>query len=263
VRVHPYFDTPRPQLFGHRGASGEAPENTRVSFERALAQGVPYLEMDCHATADGEIVIHHDDTLDRTSDASGPIRARTFAELERVDAGYGFSPDGGRTHPFRGRGVRVPRLVEVLTAFPEARINLEVKQAEPPIAEEVVRLIHRAKAEQRVLLAAEDEAILAELRALDPATALGSSLEDVVAFVRAGAEGRLREFRPRGHALQVPSHALGQALVTRDFVARAHDRGLFVHVWTINEPDEMRELLALGVDGLMSDFPARLVEVTR
>jgi glycerophosphoryl diester phosphodiesterase len=259
VRVHSYFDSPRPHLFGHRGASGEAPENTLPAFERAVAQGVPYLEMDCHATADGEIVIHHDDGLERTTDAEGPIRARSFAELEKVDAGHRFSPDGGSSFPFRGRGVRVPRLVEVLRAFPTARVNLEVKQAEPPIAEEVVRLVRRERAEHRLLLAAEEEPILAKLRALSPATALGSSLADVVEFVRAGAEGRLSSFQPRGHALQVPSHALGQALVTREFVERAHDRGLLVHVWTINDPAEMRHLLSLGVDGLMSDFPARLV----
>ena len=263
MRVHSYFDTPRPQLFGHRGASGEAPENTHAAFERALAQGVPYLEMDCHATADGEIVIHHDDTLERTTDADGPIRERRFAELERIDAGHRFTPDGGRTFPFRGSGVRVPRLVEVLAAYPNARVNLEVKQAEPPIAEEVVRLVRRAGAERRVLLAAEDEAILAKLRALDPGTALGSSLADVVEFVQAGAQDRLDSFAPRGHALQVPTHALGRPLVTREFVAAAHARGLVVHVWTINESDEMRRLLALGVDGLMSDFPARLVAAAR
>lgn len=263
MRVHPYFDTPRPQLFGHRGASGEAPENTRVAFERALAHGVRYLEMDCHATADGEIVIHHDDTLERMTDAVGPIRERAFAELERVDAGHRFTADGGRTFPFRGTGVRVPRLAEVLAAFPGALINLEVKQADPPIAEEVVRIVRRARAERRLLLAAEDDAVLAKLRALDAGTALGSSLQDVVEFVRAGAEGRLESFEPRGHALQVPTHALGRPLVTREFVASAHARGLVVHVWTINEADEMRRLLALGVDGLMSDFPGRLVAAAR
>jgi len=263
VRVHSYFDIPPPQLFGHRGASGEAPENTRVAFERALAQGVPYLEMDCHATADGEIVIHHDATLERTTDALGPLCALRFAELEKVDAGFRFTPDGGRTFPFRGSGVRVPRLAEVLAAFPAARVNLEVKQADPPIADEVVRVIRRARAGARVLLAAEDESVLAKLRALDAGTALGSSLADVVEFVRAGAENRIESFAPRGHALQVPTHALGRPLVTAHFVAAAHARGLVVHVWTINEPDEMRRLLALGVDGLMSDFPARLVATAR
>jgi len=259
VGVHPYFDIPRPHLFGHRGASGEAPENTRIAFERALAQGVVYLEMDCHASADGEIVIHHDDTLERTTEAAGPLRALSFAELEKLDAGHAFSPDDGRSFPFRGQGVRIPRLAEVLAALPHARINLELKQADPPIAEEVVRLIRRAGAERRVLLAAEDDATLARVRGLDPGTALGSSLADVVEFVRAGAEGRLDRLAPRGHALQVPPAALGRPLVTREFVAAAHAHALAVHVWTINDPAEMRRLLALGVDGVMSDFPARLV----
>jgi glycerophosphoryl diester phosphodiesterase len=159
--------------------------------------------------------------------------------------------------------VRIPRLSEVLATYSSVRLNLEVKQAEPAIAEEVVRAIQRAGAQRRVLLAAEEEAILAELRALDPGTALGSSLADVVEFVRAGAEGQLDGFRPRGHALQVPTHALGRPLVTDEFVAAAHARDLFVHVWTINEPSEMRRLLALGVDGLMSDFPALLQATAR
>jgi glycerophosphoryl diester phosphodiesterase len=263
VLVHPYFDIPRPHLFAHRGASGEAPENTRVAFERAVESGIRYLEMDCHATADGELVVLHDADLARTTDADGPVRERRFAELERIDAGHRFSPDGGKSFPFRGRGVRIPRLVEILAAFPEARLNLEVKQDEPPIAEEVVRAVRRAGAERRVLLAAEEEPVLAKLRALDPGTALGSSLEDVVEFVRAGAEGRMASHRPRGHALQIPPVALGQPLVTPELLAGARHHGVFVHVWTINEPAEMRRLLALGCDGVMSDFPARLIAAAR
>lgn len=261
--MHLYFDIPRPHLFAHRGASGEAPENTRVAFERALGYGIRYLEMDCHATADGELVILHDADLARTTDVDGPVRERRFAELERIDAGYRFTPDGGRSFPFRGRGVRIPRLAEILAAFPDARVNLEVKQDDPPIAEEVVRAVRRAGAERRVLLAAEDEAVLAKLRALDPGTALGSSLEDVVEFVRAGAEGRLASHRPRGHALQIPPEALGRPLVTPELLAAARRLGVFVHVWTINEPREIRRLLALGVDGVMSDFPDRLIAAAR
>jgi glycerophosphoryl diester phosphodiesterase len=257
--VHPYFDLESPQLFGHRGASGEAPENTRVSFERALAQGVRYLELDCHATSDGEIVVLHDADLARTTDAEGPVRARRFAELERIDAGHRFSPDGGRTFPYRGQGVRIPRFADWLAAFPEARFNLEVKQHEPSIAAEVVGLVKRARAESRVLLAGEHEPILAGLRELDAGTALGSSVEDVVQFAMAVKEDRLGSFRPRGHALQIPPEAFGKPVVTTEVVEAAHRVGPYVHDWTINEPAEMRRLAALGVDGIMSDFPARLV----
>jgi len=260
--MHPYFDIARPHLFGHRGASAEAPENTLVAFTRALAHGVPYLELDCHATRDGEIVVLHDAELARTTDSHGLVSELSYAELQGLDAGYRFTRDG-HTFPFRGKGIRVPRFSEVLSAFPDTRLNLEVKQAKPPIAEQVVRLIRRANASARVLLAAAEEPILAEIVKLDPGTALGSSTVDVIAFVKAAAESRLERFVPRGHALQIPPDAFGRPLVTPELVSAAHALGLFVHVWTINEADEMRRLLALGVDGLMSDDPALLVATAR
>lgn len=260
--MHPYFDRPTPHLFGHRGASGELPENTLPAFARALEHGVPYLEMDCHATRDGEIVVLHDAELERTTNGEGVVSEYSYVELERLDAGHRFSLDG-REFPFRGAGIRVPRLAEVLAAYPEAHINLEVKQADPPIAEEVVRLVRRARAERRLLLAGADEPVLARLRALDPGTALGSSTADVIEFVQASVGGGLATFAPRGHALQIPPDAFGRPLVTRELVDAAHVLGLFVHVWTINESDEMQRLLALGVDGLMSDFPGRLVATAR
>jgi glycerophosphoryl diester phosphodiesterase len=155
--------------------------------------------------------------------------------------------------------VRVPRFADVLKEFPGTRLNLEVKQADPDIAEQVVRMIREANASRRVLLAAAEEPILAKLVALDPGTALGSSTADVIEFVKAAAERRLESFAPRGHALQIPPDAFGRPLVTRELVEAAHALGLFVHVWTINEANEMRRLHELGVDGVMSDDPRLLV----
>jgi glycerophosphoryl diester phosphodiesterase len=256
--MHPYFDIRRPHLFAHRGASAEAPENTLPAFTRAVEHGVRYLELDCHATRDGEVVVLHDAELERTTDGEGPVSQHTFAELERLDAGYRFTRDGQR-FPFRGTGVRIPRFAEILKSFPEARLNLEVKQAEPAIAAQVVRMLRETNASRRVLLAAAEEPILAEIAALDPGTALGSSTVDVIEFVKAAAEGRLASFKPRGHALQIPPHAFGRPLVTRELVEAAHALGLFVHVWTINDAVEMRRLAALGVDGVMSDDPRLLL----
>jgi glycerophosphoryl diester phosphodiesterase len=259
--VHPYFDLPTPHLFGHRGASGEAPENTVLAFERASEAGVPYLEMDCHATRDGEIVILHDETVDRTTEGSGPVRELRFAEVERLDAGYRFSADGGRTFPYRGRGIRIPRLPSILERFPQARINLEVKSGEPGVAEEVVRVIRRGHAERRMLLASEDDGTLEAIRKLEPGTAIGSSRGDVLAFYQALREGKLAHHEPRGQALQIPPSFMGQDLVTREALDAAHGVGLYVHVWTVNERAEMVRLLERGVDGLMSDHPALLVRV--
>jgi glycerophosphoryl diester phosphodiesterase len=261
--VHPYFLAPTPHLFGHRGASGECPENTLLAFERAAAHGVPFLETDCHATLDGELVLLHDADVERTTNESGPIRERTWAEVQKLDAGYRFSPDAGESFPFRGRGVRVPRLAEVLEAFPEHRINLEIKQSDPPIADEVIALLRRARALDRVLLAAEQDSVMDEVCKRDAGTAIGSSLSDAVAFFQALAENRLDSFEPRGHALQIPPEFMGDPLVTPESVAGVHRVGLVMHIWTVNEPAEMRRLLDLGVDGLMSDFPGRLIEVAR
>jgi glycerophosphoryl diester phosphodiesterase len=261
--MHPYLDRPRPHLFAHRGASGEAPENTMPAFERALEYGIHYLEMDCHATSDGEIVICHDELLDRMTDASGPVRTRSLAELQKLDAGYGFTPDGGESFPFRGKGVRIPRLVDVFASFPEAHINLEIKQADPPIAAEVLRLIRSAGASERVLLAAGEDEIMAEIRALGPGTATGSSLGETAAFFRAIRAQELGAFEPAGDALQIPPNFGTDPLVTGESVAAARQVGLAMHIWTINDPAEVRRLLAAGVDGVMSDFPGRLLEAAR
>ncbi len=261
--MHPYLDLPRPHLFAHRGASGEFPENTLPAFERATELGTRFLEMDCHATSDGEIVICHDAELDRMTDASGPVRARSFAELQRVDAGHGFTPDEGESYPFRGKGVRIPRLAEVLSSFPDARINLEIKQADPPIAAEVLRLIHDARATERVLLAAAEDEIMTQIRQLEPRTATGSSIGDSAAFFRAIQARELDSFSPAGDALQIPSSFGADPLVTEESVAAARRVGLAMHIWTVNDPDEMRSLLAAGVDGVMSDFPGRLLDVAR
>ena len=257
---HPYFDLPRPVPIGHRGAAGEAPENTLPSFERAVAQGAQILESDVHLSRDGVVVIHHDDELGRTSDGRGPLAARSWAELRALDAGWCFSPDGGRSFPFRGRGVRIPSLAEALEAFPDMRFNLEIKAATPGLVERTLELV--ADRAERTLLAAADDAIMASLREHLKRTgvpvAVGASAGDVVRFVRSAIDGTPPP--PGPMALQVPPDFGGRPVVTPRFLAHAHAHGLHVHVWTINEPAEIERLLELGVDGVMSDFPARVVE---
>jgi glycerophosphoryl diester phosphodiesterase len=257
---HPYFAVPRPIVFGHRGASGEAPENTLVAFERALSQGAAILETDVHVTRDGEPVIAHDPDVSRMTDGQGVIAALSLAELQTLDAGYRFSPDGGQSYPYRGQGIRVPTLREVFDALPEVRLNLEVKQNDSRLIEGVVRAVGDCKrADLTLLAAAEDDTLAAvrrELRAQGVETAVGASVGDVLGFVRAAlGEG---EPPPEPMALQVPPSFGGQPLVTPKLVAFAHRHEVQVHVWTVNDEEEMERLLDLGVDGVMSDFPGRL-----
>jgi glycerophosphoryl diester phosphodiesterase len=215
-----------------------------------------------HGTADGAVVVLHDETLDRTTDGSGPVRARTLAEVERLDAGHWFTaPDG--SFPFRGRGVRIPTLTRLLEAFPDVPLNIEVKQAEPPLVDAVLATLDRHRARGRTLLAAEDGGVMTHIRVAAPDVLSSASADEVADFVYRLRDGRLADWQPRARALQVPAAFGDIEIVTRESVAAAHVRGLEVHVWTVNDESEMHRLLDLGVDGLMSDFPARAFAVLR
>jgi glycerophosphoryl diester phosphodiesterase len=260
---HPYFDLPTPIVIGHRGASGELPENTLPSFERALDQGAAMLETDVHLSRDGEVVLAHDPRVDRTTDGSGAIEEHTLAELQRLDAGYRFSADRGASFLQRGRGIRIPTLNEVFGEFPGIRFNIEIKRNSPALIDATVRIVAEARREATTLLAAEADDTMAALRARLAETglrpAMGAAVGDVVGFVRAATEGGTPP--PEPMALQIPPSFAGNPLVTAEFVEFAHRHGVQVHVWTINEEEEMHRLLELGVDGVMSDFPGLLRKV--
>ena len=255
-----YFAGPTPRVFGHRGAAGLAPENTLPSFALGLALGADMLELDVHASRDGVIVVFHDPTLERTTNGTGAVRERSQYELQQLDAGYHYTRDG-HDYPYRGQGLRIPTLEAVLKDFPLTYCNIEVKQANPPIVAQVVEVIQRLDAQHRVLLAAEDDAIMQEIHHLAGDIATSFSATEVADFIARVQTGNWAGYRPSGQALQIPPRFNDIELVTKESVAAAHHRGLEVHVWTINDADEMKRLLALGVDGIISDVPglARVV----
>jgi glycerophosphoryl diester phosphodiesterase len=260
---HPYFDVPAPAVIGHRGCAGEVPENTLASFQRGLEAGASILESDVHLTRDGVSVLIHDDDVARVTEASGRVAELTLAEIQKLDAGHRFSPDAGASHPFRGRGLRIPTLREAFETFPEARFNLELKQDLPGLVEDVVSLVGGLGRAERTLLTAERAPLMARIHSLLDArvvrAARGASAEDVLGFVRCALDGSVPD--PGPMALQVPAEFRGRPLVTEPLVRHAHTHGIALHVWTVNQPDEMTRLLDLGVDGLVTDFPARMCEV--
>jgi glycerophosphoryl diester phosphodiesterase len=259
---HPYFDVPHPVVIGHRGAAGERPENTLESFRHALATGAQILESDVHATRDGVVVMCHDDVVDRTTDGRGRLGELTLAEIQALDAGHRFSPDGGRSHPWRARGLVIPSLREAFEAFPEARFNLELKERQPGLVAGTFALVRAFDRADRTLLTAAADDLMADLRAQARTAgipvALGAATGDVAGFVRAVAHGTPP---PPAMALQIPAEFAGRPLVTPELVKAAHAHGVEVHVWTVNEPGEMRRLLDLGVDGLVTDHPGRMAEL--
>ncbi len=248
------FPGATPRVFGHRGAAGLAPENTLVSFRRAAADGADVLELDVHATRDGEIVVLHDPTLDRTTDGTGPVSMVPWDEVARLDAGFRFTPDGGRTHPFRARGVRVPRLAELLRELPDMPVNIEIKQEAPAIVDDVVALLRAAGT--RVVLAAEHDVIMQAIRTAAPEIPTSLAAGEVAAFINALGAGE-RPVLPAGAvALQIPPRYGTVELITPATITAAHALGAEIHAWTIDEEDEMRALLAIGCDGIISDVPA-------
>jgi len=258
-----YFSPARPRVFGHRGAAGVAPENTVPSFALAVALGATYLELDVHGTRDGEIVVLHDPLLDRTTDATGPVSALPWTAVAKLDAGHQFTHDG-RTFPFRGQGVRVPRLAEVLGEFPTQPLNIEIKQADPPLVDAVLALLRQAGRLDDVVLAAEHDDIMRAIRAAAGDTvATGMSVVDVLTFFDRVQREDWNAYTAPGRALQIPPRYGDRELVTAATVAAAHRVGLEVHVWTINDATEIDRLLDLGIDGIMSDLPGLAAEAVR
>ncbi|HYC56813.1 MAG TPA: glycerophosphodiester phosphodiesterase [Candidatus Binatia bacterium] len=256
----PFLEGPRPRLFAHRGSSGTMPENTLESFIAGIEAGADRIELDVHATSDGHVIVLHDEHLGRTTNGTCLVREITLQQLKQLDAGHTFSTDG-TSFPYRGKGITVPTLDEVLQALPQVPVNIEIKQLKPAIQEAVIDVLDRNHARDRVMLAGVDQRVLERVRSLAPDIATSFSAMEVASFISLVQSEALDNYDPPGRALQVPSSYEGTEIVSPGFVDAAHELGLEVHVWTVNEEREMERLLDLGVDGLMSDFPARAREV--
>ena len=233
-----------------------------VSFEQAVRAGAIYLELDVHMSRDGEIVVSHDEGLTRTCGREALIREMNWAEIQDGDAGYMLTFDGGVTFPFRTRSIKIPRLSEVLGAFGEVNYLIEIKQTEPSLVPQLLATLNASGLHRRVLIASEFDQPINVVRSLAPQIPTNFPYGEVAEFLQAIA-GNRPGYEPRGAALQIPPEYQGWQLVTSESVEFAHRSGVEVHVWTVNEESEMNRLLGCGVDGLISDFPARALAVAR
>ena len=232
----------------HRGASGRAPENTHASFAAALELGAEAIELDCQLSADGELVVIHDETLERTTDGRGPVGDRTWAELARLDAGAWFDAAYA--------GERIPRLADVVAQVRDrALLNVEIKSERDvgAIERKLVDLVAREDAAEWVVFSSFHWDALRNVRAAAPWARLGVLCD----------EDPRRGGVALGRALRAEAVIPGRRWVDARVVEEAHAHGLDVWVWTVNEPGEMRRLLALGVDAIFSDWPERLADLAR
>ncbi len=263
-RRNPSFFDKQFMVFAHRGGGGLYPENTILAFEKAREMGVDVLEIDVHPTKDGKIVVIHDDTVDRTTNGKGRVMELTYKEIEELDAAYSFSKDNGKTFPFRGKGIKIPLLSEVLEKFNDMRISIEIKETDGNTEEKVLELVKRYGMEDKVIIASEDYEILKKVRELDPKIATSMSEKEIRSFYIAFVTFiPLNLYKPKGDALMIPPQAEGVILAKKSFINAAHNKGLRVIVWTINDKERMRNLIKLGVDGIITDYPNRLIEVLK
>jgi len=253
---HPYL-AGAPLLFAHRGGALLAPENTLEAFTRAVERwGADVLEMDVRVTRDDELVVIHDATVDRTTDGSGPVRSFSLVELQELDAGARFQElDGDR--PFLGRGVKIPRFRTVLERFPHTRLNVDAK--DPRATLPLIRMVEALGARDRVLLASAEEEGRADHRGYrGPVSA---TRRQIWLFYLLHRLPRGGPFTPATDALQIPYRWEGRQVTTPRLIREAHRRNLAVHVWTVDSPDLMRQLLRWGVDAIQTDRPDLLAQV--
>ncbi|MET9802771.1 glycerophosphodiester phosphodiesterase family protein [Streptomyces sp. NPDC006368] len=233
---HPYLDHPALIPFAHRGGAADGLENTVAAFRRAATAGYRYFETDVHATADGRLVAFHDATLDRVTDARGRIGALPWSVVREARVA-GEEP--------------LPLFEELLEEFPEARWNVDIK-AEAALAP-LVELVRRTGAWHRVCVGSFNEGrVIRALRLAGPRLATSYGVRGVLGL-RLRSYGIPAAVRRGAVAAQVPESRSGVRVVDRRFIRAAHQRGLQVHVWTVNDPDRMAALLDLGVDGIMTD----------
>lgn len=253
MSIVPFFDSARPQVFAHRGGCALGPENTLAAFDAGIASGADGLELDVQLSSDGVVVVCHDLTLDRTTAATGHVAQRTAAELARIDAGWHYTDAKGR-FPFRNQGIGVPTLRDVLQRYRDVPIIIEMKVDTSEMGRGVAAAVQAAGAVDRVCAAGYGFASLQAVRTAAPELATSACHSEV----RAALYRSLAHW-PRGHApyggYQVPERAGLLRVVSPRFVRHAHDAGLKVQVWTIDEELDMMRLLRWRVDGLISNRP--------
>jgi glycerophosphoryl diester phosphodiesterase len=248
-----FFSHSRPLVFAHRGGCDLGPENTITAFDLGMQAGADGLELDVHLSADGIVVVHHDDTLDRTTNGSGPVRLRTAAELARVDAGGCFVTRSGAT-PFRAKGIGIPVLSDVLDRYPGVPIIVEMKVDSSELARAVIAAVRGAGAEDRVCTAGFGLRSLRTVRREAPQIATSACHPEVrLALYRSWLRVPVRHAPYGGY--QVPEESGTTRVVSPRFIRDAHRAGLKVQVWTVDTRFDMDRLLGWGADALISNRP--------
>jgi glycerophosphoryl diester phosphodiesterase len=260
-----WFD-PRPNehtplVLSHQGGEEIRPSNTDVAFQESVRLGADVLDTDMHMTKDGVLVLNHDETVDRTTDGTGAVRDKTFAELQALDAAYDFSTDNGQTHPYRGMGLRILSLNQFLDQFKNIRYGIEIKQTTTEAAEKLCQTIQARHLENDMLISSFLEENMARFRERCPTVATSATPAEVKWFYIYHRVGLGGLYRAKFGSLQIPEYSGSIHLLTPELIETAHRKGIKVVPWTINTEVDMRRIIDLKVDGINTNNPDRLLNI--
>lgn len=219
------------------------------------------LELDIREAKGGDLMVLHDATVDRTTNGTGTANALTSQQLVQLDAGYNWTRSRKNHFPYRGKGLTIPYLYQILKAFPQTRLNIDIKDKTMTAASTLCKLLKAFSMNKRVLVASFHDEVLNAFRLACPGTATAATPDEIRTFMILTGLGLERFFSSPATAIQVPEKKGGLRIVTPRLIRAAHNRNLRVDVWTINQPDRMRRLLELGVDGIMTDRPDLLMQI--
>ena len=254
------FLNPMPRVVAHRGDSANYPENTLDAFLSAVSLKIDVIETDVHLTKDKKLVIWHDPTLERNTNGKGTLESHTLEDLKKLDAGYTFTKDGGKTFPFRGKGVKLCTLDEAFKACPNERFNVDLKSKEPEIVDEFIKVVRENHAESRVCGASFHLKNLKKLREKAPEILTSITTLEVIPKVLFKAFYSNKDFKSK-IIFQVPVKQGPIKVITKRFIEKMHRKNAVIMVWTINNEEEMKKLFSLGVDTIMTDNPRLLIKV--
>ena len=260
---HPYFKSDDFLVIAHRGGRSLGPESTLYTFQRAADFGADVLEMDIQRSKDGKLVVFHDKTVERTTNGIGQVDSFNLVDLKTLDAAYRWLPSYGASFPLRNKGIKIPTLSEVFKAFPRMRMNIEIKDPRQTTIQSLCRLIRDYNMSEKVIVASYDSGALREFRSKCPGVATSAGTSEAILFYCLQKMHLESAYSPGTQVMQVPETIGDLQIVNRRFLDAAHARNMKVHVWTVNDKKSMKRLLELGVDGIMTDYPNRLLPLSK
>ncbi|MFS0779361.1 glycerophosphodiester phosphodiesterase [Neobacillus sp. 3P2-tot-E-2] len=266
IKQKSFFNHNRPLVIAHQGGELLAPSNTMASFENAANMGVDVLETDIHITKDGHLVTIHDPSVDRTTNGKGNVADLTLAELQSFDAGYHFKDLEG-DYSFRGKGVYIPTVDEMFQTFNDLKIEIEIKDDNPPerieeIASKLWDLIEKYQMEDKIIIGSFDQKIIQIFEKYAKGrVAISAGKQEVKSFVVFHKFFLRNLYVPTADAFQIPVEDSGFDLTDQRLIDGAHRLGLEIHYWTIDDPKTMEKLIDAGADGILTNRPDLLLNL--